>query len=174
MQKVGIEFLKLNVESLEELVQISKSTYSDAFSNENTVENMQSYLDKSFNQTALEKQLTTSKSAFYFAKRNNQTLGYLKINSEEAQTGLKEENGLEVERIYVLQEFQKQKVGKALMDFAITMARNQEKEYVWLGVWEKNKKAIAFYEKLGFKIIGTHPFTMGKEVQTDYIMKMSL
>ena len=60
------------------------------------------------------------------------------------------------------------------MDKALTLAREQGKSYVWLGVWEKNEKAIRFYNKNGFYKISTHTFVIGDDAQTDYIMRLDL
>lgn len=81
---------------------------------------------------------------------------------------------MEIERIYVAKEFQGKGLGRRLMTYAISAAMQRKKAYVWLGVWEKNEKALAFYRKNGFYQIGTHTFVMGDDPQTDYIMRKDL
>lgn len=81
---------------------------------------------------------------------------------------------MEIERIYVVNDFQGKGFGNYLMDKAVSIAVERKKQYVWLGVWEKNEKAICFYKKNGFFEIGTHSFFMGDDEQTDYIMRKDL
>lgn len=74
---------------------------------------------------------------------------------------------MELERIYVLSPYQGQGVGAKALNFVLQLAKRTNKTYVWLGVWEKNEAAIRFYEKWGFKKIGTHPYDIGNDRQTD-------
>jgi ribosomal protein S18 acetylase RimI-like enzyme len=71
-------------------------------------------------------------------------------------------------------KFQGKGLGRALIEHAIKIAWEKKKTYIWLGVWEKNEKALAFYQKHRFYKIGTHPFFMGDDEQTDYIMRKDL
>jgi diamine N-acetyltransferase len=84
------------------------------------------------------------------------------------------EDSLEIERIYIRSKFQKLGLGKDLMNKAIEVAVEQGKNKIWLGVWEKNENAIAFYKKSGFVPAGSHSFYMGDEEQIDFIMIKSL
>ena len=174
MQNTDLKLIRLNLTNLTELVEISTITYSNSFSSGNTLENMQYYIDNSLNSEKLQRELSEKNSEFYFAKQNDETIGYLKINFGTAQTDLKEVHGMELERIYVLKNFQGKKIGKKLLDFAIKTAKERDLEYVWLGVWDKNRKAIDFYKRNGFEIIGIHPFKMGDDTQTDFIMKRTI
>lgn len=159
---------------IKELEEISRTTYFDAFAWGNTPENMTTYLDKSFSEQKLLNEINDTNSKFYFAKHNGKTAGYLKLNFGNAQTDLKESNGMELERIYVLKEYQGKKIGQILIDKAIEIAKKNKMEYIWLGVWDKNIKAISFYERNNFLSGGTHSFMMGTEEQTDLIMKRNL
>ncbi len=174
MQNSELKLIKIDLKNLNELIEVSRITYKDSFSSENTPENMESYLNTSFNKNKLKKELIDNNSEFYFSKFKDETSGYLKVNFGNSQTDIKDKNGMELERIYVLKKFQGKKIGQSLMNQTIQIAEKRNVEYLWLGVWEKNSRAIAFYEKNGFKIIGTHPFKMGNEIQTDYIMKRNI
>jgi ribosomal protein S18 acetylase RimI-like enzyme len=101
-------------------------------------------------------------------------IGYLKLNMGASQTEVKDNNALEIERIYVLKEFQGKKVGQMLFDKAIKIAKEHHIAYVWLGVWEENKRAIQFYTKNGFVEFDQHVFVLGDEAQTDIMMKLQL
>ena len=165
---------KLNIDDLETLRELSIQTFKETFEEVNTEEDMQKYLDENLSIEKLKSELENPNSEFYFAENNDEILGYLKLNFKDAQTEKLEENHFEIERIYVLKAFLGQKIGQILFDKAIEIGREKNLEYVWLGVWEENHRAIKFYEKNGFEIFGKHDFVLGKDVQTDLLMKLKL
>ena len=120
------------------------------------------------------KELQTPGSKFYFAHNENEIVGYFKVNEFNAQTEFKEREGMELERIYVLSGYQSMGIGKQIVRTVEHMASNASKSYLWLGVWERNLQAIKFYESLGFVKFGTHPYYIGKDKQTDWVMKKQL
>ena len=165
---------KINIDDLETLRNLSIQTFKETFEEVNTEEDMQKYLDENLSIEKLKTELENPNSEFYFAENNNEILGYLKLNFKDAQTEKLEENHFEIERIYVLKAFLGQKIGQILFDKAIEIGREKNLEYVWLGVWEENHRAIRFYEKNGFEIFGKHDFVLGEDVQTDLLMKMKI
>ncbi|MGB7786758.1 MAG: GNAT family N-acetyltransferase [Salinimicrobium sp.] len=169
-----LDFKKLSPAELPELKELSRSTFFDAFASQNNPEDLHSYLDKAFSEDSLKNELFEPRSEFYFAKIKGKTVGYFKINFETAQTDFQEDDGMELERIYVIKEHQNQKIGQAMLDAVIEMAIQRKMRYLWLGVWEKNEKAIKFYEKNRFKFAGEHEFWVGNDRQTDRIMKLEL
>ncbi|MBK5192081.1 MAG: GNAT family N-acetyltransferase [Flavobacteriaceae bacterium] len=169
-----LKFVKLNSGDVKELELISKQTYFNAFSWGNSPENMRTYLEGSLSEKKLLKELKEANSGFYFAEMNHKTIGYFKINFGDAQTDLHDHNAMELERIYVIKEFQGKKIGQKLLDKVLGIAKKNQMDYLWLGVWEKNERAIRFYERNGFSVTGSHHFRMGDEIQTDLIMKLPL
>ena len=165
---------KINIDDLETLRNLSIQTFKETFEEVNTEEDMQKYLDENLSIEKLKTELENVNSEFYFAENNGEILGYLKLNFKDAQTEKVEENYFEIERIYVLKAFLGQKIGQILFDKAIEIGREKNLEYVWLGVWEENHRAIKFYEKNGFEIFGKHDFVLGEDVQTDLLMKMKI
>ena len=165
---------KINIDDLETLRNLSIQTFKETFEEVNTEEDMQKYLDENLSLERLKSELENLDSEFYFIENENKNLGYLKLNFENAQTEKVEENYFEIERIYVLKAFLGQKIGQILFDKAIEIGREKNLEYVWLGVWEENHRAIRFYGKNGFEIFGKHDFVLGKDVQTDLLMKMKI
>jgi diamine N-acetyltransferase len=157
-----------------DLQHIGKATFTETFAWCNTEENMLFYLASSFNAEQLLTQINHPDSEFYFAVSGTEILGYLKVNLAGAQTELQDTMGLEIERIYVLKAFQGKKVGQILFDKAVQIAQSYDKTYLWLGVWEENTKAIAFYKRNGFVVFDTHDFKLGNEVQTDFLMKKQI
>jgi ribosomal protein S18 acetylase RimI-like enzyme len=169
-----MEIQKLTEADAAALQRISVQTFSETFTDGNTEENLAKYLSDAFNIERLTEELNNPESQFYFAVLGGAIIGYLKINLGQAQTELKEDNGLEIERIYVLKEFHGKGVAAALYQKAIAIARQQNCTYVWLGVWEENKRAIGFYTKNGFVEFDRHIFMVGDDAQTDIMMKLLL
>ncbi|WP_010284802.1 GNAT family N-acetyltransferase [Bacillus timonensis] len=169
-----IEIKECTLDDLNTLQEISYETFNETFKDQNSPENMSAYLDRAFNVEQVEKELTTTSSQFFFVYFNHEAAGYLKVNINDAQSEEMGTDSLEIERIYIKGKFQKNGLGKVLFNKAVEMAKEHHKKIIWLGVWEKNEKAIAFYEKMGFVQTGSHFFYMGDEEQTDYIMSKTL
>lgn len=161
---------KCTREDVQKLQEISIETFSETFKRQNSPENMKAYLEKAFHLSQLEKELSNVSSTFFFIYVHNEVAGYVKVNVDDAQNEYIGEDSLEIERIYIKKSFQKHGLGKCLLNKAIEMANDQKKKNIWLGVWEKNENAIAFYKKHGFVETGTHSFYMGDEEQIDLIM----
>lgn len=168
--KMTIKIKKCNQEDLEILQEISIETFNDTFKDQNSPENMKAYLERAFNAQQLEKELSTISSQFFFAYFNEAVAGYLKVNTNEAQSEEMGSESLEIERIYIKNTFQKHGIGKYLLNKAIEIAMEHNKKKIWLGVWERNENAISFYKKMGFVHTDSHAFYMGDEQQIDLIM----
>lgn len=169
-----IKLVKCSIEDLLELQEISIETFNDTFKDQNSPENMKTYLEKAFNTIQLKKELSDQNSEFYFIYFDEETAGYLKINVNEAQSEQMGDESLEVERIYIRNKYQGKGLGKHLINKALEIATAQNKKSIWLGVWEKNDNAIGFYKKIGFIQTGAHSFYMGDEEQIDIIMTKTL
>lgn len=165
---------KISLSEIEELQKIGKQTFSETFADDNSEENMNEYLEDKFSIENLTSELTNPDSEFYFAIQNDIVLGYLKVNFAESQTELKDKNALEIERIYVLKEFHGHKIGQILYDKAVQIAKDSNLNYIWLGVWEENHRALNFYKKNGFVEFDKHIFRLGDDEQTDLLMKLTL
>jgi len=170
----AIKIKKVTLADIVQLQEIGRQTFAETFSSTNTEENMKAYLEEGFSNAKLSAELDNPNSEFYFATLNNKVIGYLKINFGSAQTELKDDKALEIERIYVLQDFHGKKVGQLLYDQAIHLAKEKKADYVWLGVWEKNHRAIQFYTKNGFVEFDQHIFVLGDDEQTDIMMRLEL
>jgi diamine N-acetyltransferase len=169
-----IRITKCTPEDLLTLQEISCVTFDETFKQQNSPENMKAYLDKAFNLNQLEKELRNSSSEFFFVYFNNELAGYLKVNINDAQSEDMGSEALEVERIYIKSDFQKHGLGKYLFNKAVDLAQENNKSKIWLGVWEKNENAIAFYKRMGFVETGSHSFYMGDEEQIDIIMALEI
>lgn len=169
-----IYIIQINHTDIKALQEIGRQTFAETFAESNSPENMIKYLEEAYADEKLNEELNNPNSVFYFAKAGNQVIGYLKLNFGSSQTELKDNKSLEIERIYVAKEFHGKKVGQLLYDKAIEVAKDKQVNYVWLGVWEENKRAIQFYIKNGFVEFDKHIFVLGNDAQTDIMMKKQL
>lgn len=172
MQNTSIK--KAELQDIEKLQKIGRQTFFETFSESNSEENMQKYLDEGFSIEKLTTELTDTNAEFYFVILDEEVIGYLKLNFGDSQTELKDNKGLEIERIYVSKGFHGKSVGQLLYDKAIEVAKHKNADYVWLGVWEENPRAISFYKKNGFVEFDKHIFKLGDEEQIDIMMKLNL
>lgn len=169
-----LRFQKCTFFDLEQLIEISRKTFVDSFEKDNDPEDFKNYVDSAFEKNNINRQLKNSNSFFYFVFEDEQLVGYFKLNVSDAQTDIKSEESIELERIYVLQKFQGRQMGKQMLQEAVKLAIHQNKTYVWLGVWEKNTDAIRFYQKHNFVKFDTHPYFIGKDKQTDWLLRFEL
>lgn len=165
---------KVSLKDIEKLREIGKLTFTETFSLDNSEENMNEYLENGFSSEKLKTELSDKNAGFYFAELAGKVIGYLKVNTGKSQTEIKIKSALEIERIYVLKEFHGKKVGQMLFEKAVELAKEKNLKNVWLGVWEQNQRAIRFYQKNGFVAFDKHIFNLGKDEQTDILMKLKL
>lgn len=156
------------------LLALSKKTFLNFFAHLNDSANMDAYSVIAFTHQQMQAELTNPDSDFYFAMLNNEIAGYLKINFGVAQAEFREENAMEIARIYVLGEHHGKHIGTELLNFAVQAAIKKQLEYLWLGVWEQNINAIGFYEHNGFEVFSSHNFFLGDGKQKDLLMKRML
>ena len=171
---MAIHIKKCTLEDVHVLQEVGYETFNETFKHQNSPENMKVYLERAFSLEQLEKELGNRSSQFFLLYVAHEVAGYLKLNMDDAQSEELGTDSLEIERIYIKSAFQKQGLGKYLLNQAVEIAGEHKKSKLWLGVWEKNENAIAFYERLGFVHTGTHSFHMGDEEQIDLIMTKTL
>lgn len=169
-----IEIVRVHISEVSSLKNISIQTFTETFAPQNTESDIQKYVSENLSLNQLTKELNSKDSEFYFLKLNEEIVGYLKLNKGQSQTELKNINSIEIERIYVKQEFHGKQFGKLLLQKAIDISKKQEYQYIWLAVWERNLKAIEFYKKHGFVKFDKHTFQLGNDLQIDIMMKLEL
>ncbi len=163
-----------SIKDLDQLELISRKTFTDAFATQNNPEDFEYYLRTALTSETLANELDNFHTSFYFVKNSKETVGYFKINDAKAQTDIRDKSSYELERIYVLSDYQGYGIGEWMIDQVIHLAHEAKKDYIWLGVWEENIRAIRFYEKKGFSKFGKHPYYIGKDKQMDWLMKLDL
>lgn len=152
---------------------LSRKTFYDSFAAFNTDENMQLFMDGPFKTEKLIEEAADPAEVFFVAESSGKLSGYvlLKDDTKPALAGL---NAIELSRIYIDKDSVGQGIGKLLMDAAIDFAKRQQKNCIWLGVWEHNTKAIAFYQREGYEKFGEHIFLLGEDPQKDWLMKKAI
>lgn len=169
-----IRITQASLRDLTVIQDLGRQTFYETFAPHNPEELIQQYLTESFADEKLTKEINHPDSLFFIAWENGHPVGYLKVNSGKAQTELQDDTSLEIERIYVRSSHHGKKVGQLLYDKAVETALKQKKKYIWLGVWEENRRAVSFYQKNGFEEFSKHIFRLGHEEQTDLMMKKML
>src|SRR5690606_29366635 len=161
---------KANFADLNSLVNMARISFIQAFTEGNKIENVNTYLEEAFTEEQFMDEMENPASVFFLLEVNGDLAGYAKVNFVPAQTDLHDNSSLEVARLYLLENYVGIGLGKILLDHTINFAKLNRKKYLWLGVWEKNARAIKFYEKNGLSIFSSHPFAFGDELQPDRLV----
>jgi ribosomal protein S18 acetylase RimI-like enzyme len=150
------------------IADMSRRTFYDTFAADNSQEDMGKFLNEQFTKEALMKEVGAAGNIFLLAFSNDEPAGYARLRmNDTASAG----NSIELARLYAETNMIGKGVGKALMEACIETAKKLGKQSIWLGVWEKNQRAIDFYTKFGFEKFGEHEFLLGNDLQTDWLMK---
>jgi ribosomal protein S18 acetylase RimI-like enzyme len=165
---------KLTLADAHVLLALSRKTFFVFFAHLNKPEDMEAYASVAFTTQKMKSELSNPNSCFYFAMLDGEIAGYLKLNYGLAQTEFQDQNAVEIERIYVLAQHHGKKIGHQFINFTLKEAISKKLQYVWLGVWEHNQKALAFYKKHGFEVFSSHEFILGSDKQTDLLMKKAI
>ena len=165
---------KVEIADVEVLAKLAKQTFRETFAHDNTEEQLQEYFEETYNLRVLSTELENPESETYFIMYEEEIAGFLKVNWGNAQTERELENAFEIQRLYVLQTYQGFGLGKQLFEFALEHAEKKGFSWAWLGVWEHNTKAQAFYNRYGFETFSQHNFMVGQKVDTDWLLKKKL
>jgi len=155
------------------LAEIGRSTFYETFSHDNSEEDMQTYISKTYNLKQVAENLLNPNIYYFIAYGLNQDLGYIKLLTNISMDGLTGKI-VELEKIYVRKEAQGSKVASLLMQQAIDLAKKGSNDYLFLGVWQENKRALAFYKKFGFEIFNTRKFKLGDRICEDFLLRKAL
>ncbi len=161
-----------NVDDAGLLSELGARTFSETFAADNTPENMAAYLAVAFNPEQQAAELAAPHSSFQIAEANGVAIGYSLLRSGNVPEGVTGAKPIELVRLYVSRESLGSGVGAALMQACIDEARQRGFDTLWLGVWEHNTRAQAFYRKWNFHDVGTHVFQLGDDPQTDILMQL--
>ncbi|HEV8267057.1 MAG TPA: GNAT family N-acetyltransferase [Thermoanaerobaculia bacterium] len=156
------------------LAALAAATFRDTFAADNTAENMSAYLASAFGEEKQAAELLDPGVAYFVAEEAGAAVGYAELKSGPAPACVGGAKPVELARLYVSREFFGKGLANALMDRCLDEARSRAFETIWLGVWEKNLRAQAFYRRWGFTRVGEHLFLLGTDPQTDWLMERAL
>jgi ribosomal protein S18 acetylase RimI-like enzyme len=156
------------------IAELSRRTFYDTFASRNTKENMDKFMNEQFTYEALVREVHSPENIFILAETGDEVAGYAGLRESTPPPSLNELPAIEIARIYALQSMIGRGVGNALMKRCTEIAFDMGKRVIWLGVWEKNQRAIQFYERWGFEKFDEHNFVLGDDVQKDWLMKKML
>ena len=156
------------------LSELGAKTFYDTFAKDNTPENIKAYLKASFSPEIQLNELSNLENIFLIIESENTPIGYAQLILNSRDDAINAARPIEIRRIYATQEYLGKGVGKELMQSTIDEAKKLGCDCIWLGVWEKNQRAIDFYKKWGFREVGTHLFNVGDDPQKDYVMELEL
>lgn len=168
---------------VKELQAISRETFRVTFDPFTRQEDMARFLRDGYATEKLLREIANPDSRFFFLVASGrgtdgterpEVAGYLKVNVGAAQTESVKPNALEVERIYLCRSFQHRGIGRALIAYAEQIARQEKRDWMWLGVYEHNLVAQRFYARDGFVRVGQHVFQVGDDPQTDFLLAKPL
>ena len=158
----------------EVIADLSRKTFYETFGTHNTRENMEKFMSRQFTKKNLMKEVGALGNVFFLALQDEGPVGYARLRESINHKELGNVNAIEIARLYAINKVIGTGVGKQLMNACFEKAQAMKKEIIWLGVWEKNKRAIDFYTRSGFKKFAEHPFIIGDDVQNDWLLKKAV
>jgi ribosomal protein S18 acetylase RimI-like enzyme len=166
-----VEIFLAGKENSELIADLSRQTFYDTFAAQNTMEDMDKFMNEQFTKEALMKETGMEDNIFLLAFINSEAAGYAKLRHGRLRSELGNKPCFEIARIYAVNKWIGKGVGSALLQKCIDIAIEKKKQLLWLGVWKENHQAIAFYKRWGFEIFGEQDFLLGDDLQKDWLMK---
>ena len=157
------------------LATLAAKSFRSTFGPDNTPEDVDAYVEEAFSSGRLARELSDGRNVFLLACGDGgEIAGYAKLRDGPADDSIRGPDPIEIERIYVDPDAIGRGIGAALMRACLDQAAARGRRTLWLGVWERNTRAIAFYERWGFRTVGSHVFRLGSDEQTDLLMERAV
>ncbi len=176
MSNIKLNIRSGKIEDAEMLAPLAVKIFNDTFADNplNKPDDMRAYIAEFLSVEAFGKDLADENSMFFIAEIERKIIGYAKLIEHSTEDCVSDENPIELNKLYVTHEFHGKGIAQVLMEKCFAEAKGKNYQTMWLGVWEFNFRAQKFYEKLGFRQVGTHIFQLGSDPQTDWIMGKKL
>ena len=152
------------------LATFAATAFSDSFAADNSAENMAMYMEKAFGEDIQREELSDPHRTVFIAEHGGEAVGYTMLHDAPVPPSVGDPGALEIARLYSAKQMIGAGVGSSLMQRCVDEAAARGKQTLWLGVWESNARAIAFYTRWGFVDVGSQTFTLGHDVQRDRVM----
>jgi diamine N-acetyltransferase len=151
------------------LAELAARTFADTFSADNKPEDLQAHLASAYGVPQQSAELADADGVTLLAERDGKLIGYAQVRRHAPPPCVTQDQPIELRRLYIDRSAHGTGVAGVLMSAAHNAARELGGKHLWLGVWERNARAIAFYTKVGFKQVGSHVFQVGSDPQTDEV-----
>jgi ribosomal protein S18 acetylase RimI-like enzyme len=173
-KKFNISLRKAFPGDVDLLIRLGKRSFYEAFNEVTAPDDMQAYLRSTFQKTVIENQLLDEHSLIFIADVAGDPAGYVYSHPAITPPCVSDKAAIKLERLYLRKRYYGRAVGDALMQISIEKSRSCGFQSIWLSSWELNDRANAFYKKWGFKVVGSQTFTVGSDIQNDFILKRKL
>ena len=172
--RMSLAIREATIEDAWLIANISHQTFYETFAAHNSEKDMDKFLTQQFTKGRLMMEVGAKGNTFLLAYHGAEVAGYVKIRDERIPLSMGNTSALEIARIYAMANQIGKGVGSVLMQSCIDIAKQRNKEWLWLGVWEKNQRAIEFYTKWGFVKFDETDFLLGDDIQRDWLMKKKI
>jgi ribosomal protein S18 acetylase RimI-like enzyme len=158
------------------LASFAATAFTDTFAADNRPEDMAAYLAESFGEAQQRAELEDPAVTVLLAEKDDALVGYAMLRDGDVAEPVASARGrgrgraIEIARLYAGKRWIGAGIGALLMQRCLDEARARAKDTIWLGVWERNARAIAFYRRWGFADVGSQSFQLGSDLQTDRVM----
>lgn len=156
------------------LAEFAARTFADTYAAYNDPEDMAAHITAKYGEAKQAEELVDPTATYLLAEHDGRLAGYAYVRADRMPGGIPMDAPVEVARFYVARDWHGRGVAQSLMDACIAEARRRGGRTLWLSVWQENPRAISFYAKAGFRIVGTTTFRLGSQVQDDHVMAMDL
>lgn len=158
------------------LAKVAWQSFDEAFSGHpaNHPDDMKAYMDVAFAEGTIRSELQDPANIYLVAEIGGEIVGYAKLRRDSREDCIAAARPIELCRLYCLDRFIGRGIGRQLMEKCLSIARAEDFEVMWLGVWTFNIRAQEFYKKTGFEKCGEHVFLLGADPQTDWVMQLRL
>ena len=157
-----VQIIKATIEHTDLIVELGKQTFLESHGHCASKEDVHSFILKTYNKKAISKEFENAKVQYYILYYNGKAAGFSKIEINNSNKNVDDLNITKLDRIYILKEFYDLKLGSKLFDFNIQLSKKQQQKGIWLATWVENHRAIKFYMKKGFKIVGEYSYKIAR------------
>jgi ribosomal protein S18 acetylase RimI-like enzyme len=171
-----MDIRKATIDDAERLALLGSETFWDAYRSRSKLDttNIRAYMSTAFTVSQLTAELKDSNTSFLLAEHQRKQAGYSKLIVNSSQESVVFSKPLEISRIYLAKSFWSKGLGKELLNACFDFATSNGCDGVWLAVWRHNQRAIDFYLRNGFEIVGETQFNLSSSIETDHVMAANL
>ncbi len=166
-----MELVKATLDDVELLLEFAERTFRVAYEAMNVPEDFNQYCREAFTAARFVKEMQQPQSVFWLGWLDGELAAYLKLNVDTYTEAVDRGKTIQIERIYVAPEWQGKRLGEFLLDFCYQQAQLEKSDWIWLSVWQRNPRAVKFYERCAYEICGTEVFQLGDDPQLDWVMR---